>query len=59
MALIGDSDRSLDLLESIIGTVQSESLVWIKIDTSLDNVRHLPRFKAMIAATEARLAAAK
>jgi adenylate cyclase len=59
MSLLGESDRSLDLLESILGTLQSESLTWIKTDTTLDNVRELPRFKAMIAAAEARLAAAK
>jgi adenylate cyclase len=59
MALLGDNDRSLDLLESILGTLQSESLSWIRIDTGLDSVREHPRFKAMIAAAEARLAAAK
>jgi adenylate cyclase len=59
MSLLGESDRSLDLLESILGALQSESLRWIRTDTTLDNVRELPRFKAIIAAAEARLVAAK
>ena len=59
MSLLGESDRSIDLLESILGKLQSESLTWIKTDTTLDNVRELPRFKAMIAAAEARLVATK
>ena len=59
MSLLGESDRSLDLLESILGTLQSESLTWIKTDTTLDNVREHPRFKALIAAAEARLTKAK
>lgn len=59
MALVGDSDRSLNLLESIFGKMQSEALIWIRVDTTLDSVREHPRFKAMIAAAEARLAAAK
>ena len=59
MSLLGESDRSIDLLESILGALQSEALTWIKTDTTLDNVREHPRFKAVIAAAEARLAAEK
>ena len=58
MAILGDVNRALDFLETAIARIQSESLRWIKIDTTLDNVREHPRFKAMIAAAEARLATA-
>lgn len=58
LAVIGDADRSLDLLEGIMDKFQPESISWIKTDTTLDNVREHPRFKAIIAAAEARLAAA-
>jgi len=59
MATLGDADRALDLLEPVIAKSQIENFPWIKIDTSLDNIREHPRFKAMIAAAEARLAQAK
>ena len=36
--------------------MQDEALPWIKIDTTLDSIREHPRFKAMVAAAEARLA---
>ncbi|HEX9706270.1 MAG TPA: TIR domain-containing protein [Steroidobacteraceae bacterium] len=58
MAVLGDVDRALDLLEAAVGKLQRESLAWIKIDTTLDNIREHPRFKAMIAAAEAHLATA-
>ena len=58
MAADGDADRALDLLEAVVPRLQRESIAWIGIDTSLDNVREHPRFRAMIAAAEARLAAA-
>ena len=58
MAVLGDADRALDLLETVVGKLQGEALRWIKIDTTLDNVREHPRFEAMIAASEARLASA-
>jgi adenylate cyclase len=56
MAALGKADRALDLLEAVVVKMQAESLSWIKIDTTLDNIREHPRFKAMIAAAEARLA---
>jgi adenylate cyclase len=57
MAILGDADRALDLLEPVIDKSQSEALVWMSTDTDLDSVREHPRFKAMIAAAKARLAA--
>jgi len=58
MAALGEADGSLDLLEAIIGRFRLEGLAWVKTDTTLDKVREHPRFQAMIAAAEARLAAA-
>jgi adenylate cyclase len=58
MACLGETDGSLDLLEAIIGKFRREGLVWVKTDTTLNKVREHPRFKAMIAAAEARLAPA-
>jgi adenylate cyclase len=57
MAILGEADRALELLEGVVPRLQRESISWIGIDTTLDNVREHPRFKAMIAAAEARLAA--
>jgi adenylate cyclase len=59
MAILGEADRALGLLEAIVGKLQGESLSWIKIDTTLDSIREHPRFKVMIAAAEARVATAK
>ncbi len=59
VAQLGETDRALDLLETVVKKTQSETLPWIKIDTTLDNIREHPRFKAMIAAAEARLATAQ
>jgi adenylate cyclase len=58
MAHLGEVDRALDLLEPVVAKSQIEQFPWIKIDTTLDNIRAHPRFKAMIAAAEARLATA-
>jgi len=56
MAILGEADRALDLLEPVIEKSPSESFPWFKVDTTLDNIREHPRFKAMIAAAEARFA---
>ena len=52
-----DIDAGLDLLASIMDRVHQEPINWAKVDPDLDRVRENPRFKAMIAAAEARLAA--
>jgi adenylate cyclase len=52
-----DVDGALDLLELVFSKVHEESVLWAKSDPDLDAVRALPRFKAMIAAAEARFAA--
>jgi adenylate cyclase len=58
LAQLGERDQALDLIETIIEKLQREAISWIKSDTTLENVRGHPRFNAMIAAAEARLAAA-
>jgi len=53
-----DIEAGLDLLSNIMERVHQEPINWTKVDPDLDRVRDHPRFKAMIAAAEARLAAA-
>jgi adenylate cyclase len=50
-------DAALDLLEPMLKTVRIEALNWTKADPDFDLIRDHPRFRAMIAAAEARLAA--
>jgi adenylate cyclase len=51
-----DTDASLDMLEPLFKIISRSLLNWTKTDADLDRVRDHPRFKAMIAETEARLA---
>jgi adenylate cyclase len=51
-----DYDAALDMLGSRFETMGIEVLNWVKSDPDLDPVRDDPRFKAMLAAAEARLA---
>jgi adenylate cyclase len=51
-----DYDAALDLLAPRFETMSIEVLNWVKTDPDLDPVRDHPRFKAMLAAAEARLA---
>ena len=51
-----DYDAALDMLGSRLETMGIEVLNWMKSDPDLDPVRDDPRFKAMLAAAEARLA---
>jgi hypothetical protein len=44
-------------LEGVAPKVNASWLAWMGIDSSLDPIRDHPRFKAMIAAAEAKLAA--
>jgi len=52
-----DAEGGLDLLKPLLEIVPKELLNWTKADPDMDSVRDHPRFKAMIAAAEARLAA--
>jgi len=49
-------DAALDLLEPLFARLRTEVMNWVKTDPDLDAVRDHPRFKAMLAAAEARLA---
>ena len=51
-----DYEAALDLLGPRFETMGVEVLNWVKTDPDLDRVRDHPRFKAMLAAAEARLA---
>src|SRR4029450_13240703 len=50
-----DFDAALDMLGPRFETMPIEVLNWVKTDPDLDPVRDHPRFKAMLAAAEARL----
>jgi adenylate cyclase len=54
-----DIEAGLDLLEPLFLTIPGELVNWAKTDTDLDVVREHPRFKAMLAAAEVRVAAGK
>ena len=49
-------EAALDLLEPRFGNMSIEVLNWVKTDPDLDPIRDHPRFKAMLAGAEARLA---
>jgi adenylate cyclase len=51
-----DHDAALDILESVLAKVRIEALRWIRTDPDLDAIRDHQRFRAMLAAAEARLA---
>jgi len=52
-----DVDAALDLLEPLFQEVSLSLLNWSKSDSDLDSIRDHPRYKDMVAAAEARLAA--
>lgn len=54
-----DVDAALDMLEPILPRVAGAFINYAKVDPDLDPLRGHPRFKAMIAAAEARLGIAK
>ena len=55
---MGDFDGALDLLEPVLAQSGIEHVNWTKKDSDLDPIRDHPRYKAMIAAAEARLGVA-
>jgi len=52
-----DPAGCLDMLEPLFKEISWSLLNWTKADADLDSVRDHPRFKTLIAATEARLSA--
>ena len=50
----GDFDYALDLLEVSLRIGGRGNWLWAKVDSDLDPLRELPRFKAMMAEAEAR-----
>jgi adenylate cyclase len=51
-------ERGLDLLETVLSRTRVESLNWARVDPDLDAIRDHPRYKAMMAAADARVAGA-
>jgi adenylate cyclase len=51
-----DYDAALDLLDVVFDAIGIEAFEWARNDPDLDAIRDHPRFKAMAARTEARLA---
>jgi adenylate cyclase len=56
-AHLGDIDGALDLLGPYLAQVTPSELAWATADPDMDALREDPRFAAMIAQAEARLAA--
>ncbi|HUJ46878.1 MAG TPA: adenylate/guanylate cyclase domain-containing protein [Rhizomicrobium sp.] len=52
-----DTETCLDMLDPLLKIVSRPLLNWMKSDGDLDAIRDHPRYTAMVAATEARLAA--
>ena len=57
-AYLKDSIAALGMLEPVFAHMSTGLLMHAKVDPDFDHIRDDPRFKAMIAAAEARLAGA-
>lgn len=57
MTRLREYDQALDYLENALQQSNREALDWAKADTDLDPLRSLPRYHAIMAETEARVAA--
>jgi adenylate cyclase len=51
-----DHEAALDMLEPTMDNVLKEAIDWTKVDPDFDAIRNHPRFVAMIARADARLA---
>ena len=58
LAQVSEVGQALDLLESCIPKMSPEYVNWMKRDTDLRSLHDHPRYKALIARGEARLAVA-
>ncbi len=54
---LSDKDASLEMLEPLFVAITAPLLRYLKADPDLDSLRDDPRYKAMVVAAEARLAA--
>ena len=54
---MGENDAALEILEPLFDKISTGLLNHAKVDSDLDPLRDNPRFKAMLAAAEARLSA--
>lgn len=54
---LGEFDAALDLLGPVFERDAAETISWAKVDPDLHALRELPRFQAMMAKADARLAA--
>ncbi|MDE2024233.1 MAG: TIR domain-containing protein [Gammaproteobacteria bacterium] len=54
-----DKEAALEMLESVFATISDAFLPYAKADPDFESLRDDPRYHAMVAAAEARLAAAK
>ncbi len=59
MVMAGQTEVALDRLDEVLASAGREMVSWAQIDTDLDPLRGEPRYVAMLAAAEARLAAAE
>jgi adenylate cyclase len=55
MAVAGETDFAVDLLQRSIAMSGEEGLLWAQVDTDLDPLREDPRYKAMMAKRAAEL----
>ena len=51
-----DHDMALDMLEPVFRAGGREQMAWISADPDMDPIRDEPRFKALLAAAERRIA---
>jgi adenylate cyclase len=51
-----DNDAGLDMLEFVLERCLADVVNWVQSDADLDPVRDDPRFRAILAAAEARIA---
>jgi adenylate cyclase len=54
---LGERDVALELLGPVFQRDAAETINWAKVDPDLDPLREDPRFRAMMAQADARLAA--
>ena len=57
MSRLREADAALELLAPLMATVKAPQLNWWRVDSDLDPIRDDPRFVAMLAEAEARVAA--